>query len=121
MNSLLLKYISGFRKGRGCQHVLLRLTEEWRKQLDNDKIFGALLMDLSKAFECLPHDLHLAKLEAYGFDIDTFKLFQSYLTKRKQFVSIHGFVSDILEILSGVPQGSILGPILFDILLNEEK
>ena len=119
MNSLLSKYISGLRKGHSCQHVLLRLTEEWRKQLDNNKIFGALFMDLSKAFDCLPHDLLLAKLEAYGFDIDTLKLFQSYLTKRKQFVSIHGFVSDILEILSGVPQGSILGPILFNIFLND--
>ena len=60
-----------FRKGHSCQHVLLRLTEEWRKQLDNNKIFGALFMDLSKAFDCLPHDLLLAKLETYGFNIDT--------------------------------------------------
>ena len=119
VNSILSKYISGFRKGHSCQHVLLRLTEEWRKQLDNNKIFGALFMDLSKAFDCLPHDLLLAKLETYGFDIITLRLFKSYLTKRKQFVSIHGIVSDILEILSGVPQGSILGPILFNIFLND--
>ena len=103
VNSILSKYISGFRKGHSCQHVLLRLTEEWRKQLDNNKVFGALFMDLSKAFDCLPHDLLLAKLEAYGFDIHTLRLFQSYLSKRKQFVNIHGFMSDILEILSGVP------------------
>ena len=76
-------------------------------------------MDLSKAFDCLPHDLLLAKLEAYGFDIHTLRLFQSYLSKRKQFVNIHGFMSDILEILSGVPQGSILGPILFNIFIND--
>ena len=76
-------------------------------------------MDLSKAFDCLPHDLLLAKLEAYGFDIHTLKIFQSYLSKRKQFVSIHGIMSDILEILSGVPQGSILGPILFNIFIND--
>ena len=76
-------------------------------------------MDPFKAFDCLPHDLLLAKLEAYGFDINTLKLFQSYLNKRRQFVSIHGIMSDILEILSGVPQGSILGPILFNIFLND--
>ena len=119
VNSILSKYISGFRKGHSCQHVLLRLTEEWRKQLDNNKVFGALFIDLSKAFDCLPHDLLLAKLEAYGFDMCTLKLFKSYLTKRKQFVSIHGIFSDVLEILSGVPQGSILGPILFNIFLND--
>ena len=119
VNSILSKYISGFRKGHSCQHVLLRLTEEWRKQLDNNKVFGALFIDLSKAFDCLPHDLLLANLEAYGFDTCTLKLFQSYLSKRKQFVSIHGIISDILEILSGVPQGSILGPILFNIFLND--
>ena len=66
VNSSLSKYISGFRKGHSCQHVLLHLTEEWRKQLDNNKVFGALFIDLSKAFDCLPHDLLLAKLEAYG-------------------------------------------------------
>ena len=119
VNSILSKYLSGFRKGHSCQHVLLRLTEEWRKQLDNGKVFGALFMDLSKAFDCLPHDLLLAKLEAYGFDSPTLKLFQSYLNKRKQFVSIQGIMSDILEILSGVPQGSILGPILFNIFIND--
>ena len=119
VNSILSKYISGFRKGHSCQHVLLRLTEEWRKQLDNNKVFGALFMDLSKAFDCLPHDLLLAKLEAYGFDIHTLKIFQSYLSKRKQFVSIHGIMSDIIEILSGVPQGSVLGPILFNIFIND--
>ena len=76
-------------------------------------------MDLSKAFDCLPHDLLLAKLEAYGFDLHTLRLFQSYLSKRKQFVSTHGIMSDTLEIISGVPQGSVLGPILFNIFLND--
>ena len=56
INSILSQYLSGFRKGYSCQHLLLRYTEEWRKYLDQNKIVGALLMDLSKAFDCLPHD-----------------------------------------------------------------
>ena len=78
-------------------------------------------MDLSKAFDCLPHDLLIAKLEAYGFDIESLNIFISYLNQRKQFVNIKGTLSDILEILSGVPQGSILGPILFNIFINNVK
>ena len=84
VNEILSKYLSGFRKGYSCQSVLLRLTEEWRKYLDQNKVVGALLMDLSKAFDCLPHDLLLAKLEAYGFEIKTLNLFFSYLGKRRQ-------------------------------------
>ena len=76
-------------------------------------------MDLSKAFDCLPHDLLLAKLEAYGFDLKTLNLFFSYLRKRRQYVNINGTISDILEIISGVPQGSKLGPILFNIFMND--
>ena len=111
--------MSGFRKGYSCQSVLLRLTEEWRKYLDQNKVVGVLLMDLSKAFDCLPHDLLLAKLEAYGFELKTLNLFFSYLRKRRQYVNINGTISDILEIISGVPQGSILGPILFNIFMND--
>ena len=78
-----------------------------------------IIIRCSGLFSLTCHDLLLAKLEAYGFDICTLKLFQSYLSKRKQFVSIHGIFSDILDILSGVPQGSILGPILFNIFIND--
>ena len=76
-------------------------------------------MKLSKAFDCLPHELLIAKLAAYGVQNKTLKLFYSYLKKRKQSVNIKGQLSTFLEILAGVPQGSILGPILFNIFIKD--
>ena len=75
-------------------------------------------MDLSKAFDCIPHNLLIAKLHTYGFSFETLTFLNSYLTNHKQCVNINKICSDILKILSGVPQGSILGPILFNIFLN---
>ena len=75
-------------------------------------------MDLSKAFDCIPHDLLIAKLHAYGFSFETLTFLNSYLRNRKQCVKINNICSDFLKILSGVPQGSILGPILFNIFLR---
>ena len=106
-------------KNVSSQNVLLRLIEQWKECLDNNKLVGAVLMDLSKAFDCLPHDLLIAKLEAYGFDRNTLKLFHSYLKDGKQVVKVKGFLGILKEIISGVPQGSIIGPILFNIFIND--
>ena len=117
--NFLSMYLTAYRKNFSSQHMLLRLIETWKNQLDNSCIVGAVLMDLSKAFDCIPHDLLIAKLNAYGFDESALCLIYSYLKNRFQSVRINSVYSVYLLILSGVPQGSILGPIFFNIFIND--
>ena len=84
LDPLLSKYKCGFRKGVSAQHCLLAMFEKWKNSIDKGKVFGALLTDLSKAFDCLPHELIIAKLNAYGFNLPALKLMHSYLSHRKQ-------------------------------------
>ena len=107
----------GFRKGFNAQHCLIALIETWKKSVDSGGAFGALITDLSKVFGCLSHDLLIAKLDAYGFDKKSLKLVYSYLSNRKQRVKINDTYNSLGEILFGVPQGSILGPLLFNIFI----
>ena len=76
-------------------------------------------MDLSKAFGCIPHDMLIAKLSAYGLNGNASKYIYTYLKNRKQFVRVNNVCSDFKYIISGVPQGSIVGPILFNAFLND--
>ena len=87
--------------------------------MDNENVFGALLTDLSRAFDCHPHDLIIAKLNSYGFNLTALNLIHNYLIKRKQRTKINHSYSSWEDILFGVPQGSILGPILFNIFLSD--
>ena len=77
-----------FRKGFNAQHCLVSMIEKWKESVDSGGAFGALMTYLSKAFDCLHHELLIAKLDAYGFDIKSVKLIQQYLSKRKQRIKV---------------------------------
>ena len=117
LNKFLLKWQCGFRQGYSAQHCLLVMVEKSRHYLDNGGMSGALLTDLSKAFDCMLHDLLIVKLSAYGFDYNSLQMLQSYLSNKKKRTKINNAYSKYCEILFGVPQGSILGPLLFNVYI----
>ena len=82
--NILSKFQCGFRKGFSTRYYLLLTIKKWKKAADKDQSFGALLTDLSKAFDCLSHDLLIAKLHSYGISLASLKLLTDYLTNRKQ-------------------------------------
>ena len=107
MEPLLSKYQRGFRKGYNTQYCLLAMLEKCKSSMDKGSSFGALLTDLSNAFDFLSHELLTAKLHAYGFSLSALRLVYSQLTNRKQRTKINAKYSSWEEILFGVPQGSI--------------
>ena len=116
-NDVLSKFQCGFRKGFGAQNCLLYMIETLRKPRDKHGVFAAVMANLSKAFDCISHELLIAKLNAYGFDETSLKVIISYLKNRTQTTKVGASFSELLNIIYGVPQGSILGPLLFIIYI----
>lgn len=107
MDQFLSDFLFGYRPGFGTQYCLVVMIEAWKKALDEGKVAGAILTDLSKAFDCISHELLIAKLAAYGFEKSALILVLNYLKGRKQRTRVNGTYSSWREILSGVPRSGI--------------
>jgi hypothetical protein len=103
-------FLCAFRCGHGCQTTLLRLLEDWREALDKNYYIASVLMDLSKAFDCLPHAILLDKLSAYEASDYSVSLLKSYLSNRKQQIKVNSVLRNWADIHKGVPQDLYWGP-----------
>ncbi|CAB4025078.1 Hypothetical predicted protein [Paramuricea clavata] len=110
---------SGFRSHHSCETALINITDKWLKAMDDGELIGAVFMDFSKAFDLVNHDVLLRKLAKYHISQQALQWFTSYLDGRSQQCSVLGSLSSSLMLERGVPQGSILGPILFSIYIND--
>ena len=118
-NNLLYNRQFGFRSQFSTTHALISLTERIKSLLDMGHVAAGIFLDLKKAFDTVNHHILITKLYYYGFRGISNILLKSFLLNRKQFVSINGFNSEILNVTCGIPQGSTLGPLLFLIYIND--
>ena len=116
---LLCPHQSGFHTGYSTQDVLLHITDKWLKAIDEGKYTGTVFLDLAKAFDTVDHSILCTKLTYYGFRGPSYDLLCNYLAERQQRVSFNGDLSNWGAISIGVPQGSILGPLLFALYIND--
>ena len=119
--STLINFFSKFqcdlRKGFNVQHCWITMRETRRRPVDGGDRVGALLIDLSKVFDCIDHELLITKLYAYGFDKNALYFVHSYLKGRKERTKVNSSYSAFADILFGVPQGPVLEPLLFSIYI----
>ena len=119
IENFLSKYLCGYRKEYNCQIAMVSMIERLKKSRDNREYAACVLLDLSKAFDTINHELLIAKMFAYGFSLDALKIVHSYLSDRWHRTKIDGSYSTWRKILQGMPQGSVNGPKWFNIYLND--
>ncbi len=112
-NNILTDYQFGYRESHSTTHAILNITDNILNNLDKKEHTVSIFLDLSKGFDCVDHSILLRKLKHYGIRGLAYNFFESYLTNRLQQVLVNGVLSDFLTVVCGVPQGSVLRPILF--------